>query len=181
VRPVESYRSYLMLLARLQLAPDLQGKLDPSDHIQQTLLKARENRNSFRGSSEPERAAWLRTIMANTLVDTARKFGRKDGKVERLVDRNLRRPLVSRPWARRYFSPRASQNGYSKSEAAAPFSQLGFATWEARHFRPGTEKSASFNSWVPICLPGIYMLLQPEIHRNSYRAIASVPDRGISG
>jgi DNA-directed RNA polymerase specialized sigma24 family protein len=73
VRPVGSYQSYLLLLARLQLARELQGKLDFSDLVQQTMLKAHHNREQFRGSSEPECVALLRTILANNLPDVARK------------------------------------------------------------------------------------------------------------
>jgi RNA polymerase sigma-70 factor (ECF subfamily) len=74
---VEDYRDYLHLLARLQLDPRLHGKVDPSDVVQQTLVKAHQNREQFRGSSAAEQAGWLRRILANTLVDAARKFGRE--------------------------------------------------------------------------------------------------------
>jgi RNA polymerase sigma-70 factor, ECF subfamily len=89
VRPVESYRSYLLLLARLQLAPELQGKLDPSDLVQHTLLKAHQNGGQFRGSSEAEQVAWLRTILANTLTDALRKFAPKTGTRERSLEAAL--------------------------------------------------------------------------------------------
>jgi RNA polymerase sigma-70 factor (ECF subfamily) len=76
-RAVEDYRDYLHLLARLQLDPRLAGKVDPSDVVQQTLVKAHQNREQFRGHTAAEQAGWLRRILANTLIDAARKFGRE--------------------------------------------------------------------------------------------------------
>jgi RNA polymerase sigma-70 factor, ECF subfamily len=73
----EDYRDYLHLLARLQLDPRLRGKLDPSDIVQQTLVKAHENAEQFRGRSNEERAGWLRRILTNTLIDAARKYQRE--------------------------------------------------------------------------------------------------------
>jgi len=79
----------LLLLARLQLAPELQGKLDPSDLVQQTMLKAHQSRDQFRGSSDAEHVAWLRTILANTLTDAIRKFAPKAGVRERSLEVGL--------------------------------------------------------------------------------------------
>jgi RNA polymerase sigma-70 factor (ECF subfamily) len=74
---LERCRDYLHLLARLQLDPRLQGVLDPSDVVQQTLLKAHANWSKFRGGTEAELMAWLRTILAHDLADVVRKYGRR--------------------------------------------------------------------------------------------------------
>jgi RNA polymerase sigma-70 factor (ECF subfamily) len=80
------YREYLRVLARLQLDLRLQAKLDASDVVQQTLLKAQKNLDQFRGTSDGELAAWLRTILANTLTDAARKFQREVTSERALVE-----------------------------------------------------------------------------------------------
>ena len=91
MRPVESYRTYLLLLARLQLVHEIQAKLDPSDLVQQTLLKAHQNGHQFRGTSDAEQVAWLRTILANTLTDAIRKFAPKAGPRERSLAASIER------------------------------------------------------------------------------------------
>jgi RNA polymerase sigma-70 factor (ECF subfamily) len=72
---LERYRDYLHLLARLQLNPRLRAKLDPSDVVQETLLKAHAKLEQFRGETETDLAAWLRKILANILIDAVRQYG----------------------------------------------------------------------------------------------------------
>ena len=73
--PLEQFRPYLRLLARSQLAPRLRGKLDPSDLVQQTLLKAHARREQFRGRTEAECAAYLCGILTHNLADVLRHYG----------------------------------------------------------------------------------------------------------
>jgi RNA polymerase sigma-70 factor (ECF subfamily) len=82
---VEPYRQYLRVLARLQLDPRLQGKVDPSDLVQQTLLRAHEKRGQFRGRTEAEFTAWLRQILADQLAKAIRRYatGARDVGLER--------------------------------------------------------------------------------------------------
>jgi RNA polymerase sigma-70 factor (ECF subfamily) len=46
------YADYLRVLARLLLDPRLRGKLDPSDVVQQAVLRAHEKSSQFRGTTE---------------------------------------------------------------------------------------------------------------------------------
>src|SRR5262245_21643002 len=72
---LERYRDYLHLLARVQIDPYCQGKLDASDVVQETLLKAHRAGDRFHYRSDAEMAAWLRRILLNTLTDAARRLG----------------------------------------------------------------------------------------------------------
>jgi RNA polymerase sigma-70 factor (ECF subfamily) len=73
VRTLGSYRAYLRALAGAQFPRQLRGKLDPSDVVQKALLKAHQNLAQFRGTTEGERAAWLRRILTNVLTDELRR------------------------------------------------------------------------------------------------------------
>ena len=71
---LEGYRNYLRLLARTGIDASLQGKADPSDLVQEALLKAHQHFAQFRGRTEAELAAWLRQILARNLIDLARRY-----------------------------------------------------------------------------------------------------------
>jgi RNA polymerase sigma-70 factor, ECF subfamily len=72
---LERFRAYLHLLARVQLG-GLGGELDPSDVVQQTLLRAVQGLDQFRGTTDAERAVWLRQVLATTLANAVRDRGR---------------------------------------------------------------------------------------------------------
>ena len=85
-RLLELYRNYLTLLARLQINRRLRAKIDASDLVQETFLKAHGNFGQFRGATEAELAGWLRRILATTLVSVVRHYlgrRRRDVRLER--------------------------------------------------------------------------------------------------
>jgi len=90
-RAPEQFRDYLRLLAWLQLDPRLQGKVDPSDVVQETLLKAHQAEAQFRGTTDAEMAAWLRAILAHVLADALRRYqaGARDVGQERSLQQAL--------------------------------------------------------------------------------------------
>lgn len=70
------FRDYLRVLAKTQIETRLQGKLDASDLVQQTLLEATRDMAQFRGQSRAELARWLRQILARNLANIVRDFSR---------------------------------------------------------------------------------------------------------
>ena len=91
LKPIEQYTDYLRLLARLQLAPQLRGKLDASDIVQQTVLQAHARQEQFQGHTEEEWLGWLRAILANVLTGALRVYGTRarDVRRERSIDARL--------------------------------------------------------------------------------------------
>jgi RNA polymerase sigma-70 factor, ECF subfamily len=79
----ERYREYLGLLARLQLDPRLQGKVDLSGVVQQTLLEAHRAGSRAADGSDERQTAWLRQILAHNLQDEIRKFATRARDVDR--------------------------------------------------------------------------------------------------
>src|SRR5262249_51856132 len=72
----------------------LQARLDASDLVQETFLKAYREFANFLGSGEPELVAWLRQILIRTVADQvkrhrakARDFRRQEP-LEALLDRS---------------------------------------------------------------------------------------------
>ena len=75
--PFEEHRSYLLLLARMQLSPRLRAKVDLSGVVQQTLLEAgaasARHPKSSETSDVSDVSAWLRRLLANNLRDEVRR------------------------------------------------------------------------------------------------------------
>src|SRR5262245_17194607 len=89
-----AYRNYLRLIASTCFERQLRGKADPSDVVQDALVKVHENFHQFRGATEGELLAWMRTILARLLTDLHRRFqpaerdvGR-DQSLQNVVDRS---------------------------------------------------------------------------------------------
>lgn len=80
---LEDHRAYLKLLASLHMDRRLQGKVDASDVVQQTLLEAHRSLERFQGATGAELAAWLRQILACQLARTVRDLHREKRDVDR--------------------------------------------------------------------------------------------------
>jgi RNA polymerase sigma-70 factor, ECF subfamily len=81
-RLLELHRNHLRLLARSLIHQPLQVRLDASDLVQETFLKAHREFRQFVGSRECELVAWLRQILVHTLFNQA-KHHRAQGRDQR--------------------------------------------------------------------------------------------------
>jgi RNA polymerase sigma-70 factor (ECF subfamily) len=88
---LETYRSYLRILANQQLYRHLKSKYSASDLVQETFLRAKEGIHRFEGKSEGELLAWLRSILSRQLSNAMRHFAtqRRNVQLERRVEVEL--------------------------------------------------------------------------------------------
>lgn len=88
---LERYRPYLRLLAGKDVDARLQGKLDLSGVVQQTLWEAHQDRHRFNGNGavadEATTLAWLRRLLLRNLLDEVRRLGRR--KADLTCERSL--------------------------------------------------------------------------------------------
>ena len=83
------YRSYLKMLARLQINRRLRGRADASDLVQETFLEVHRGFAAFRGQNEAELLEWLRRILASRLTALVRRHflaQRRDVRLEQRLD-----------------------------------------------------------------------------------------------
>ena len=80
---LDRFRSYLRLLANMQIDKRVRSKVDASDIVQQTMLQAHRARDQFRGENDAQRAAWLRQILARNLHHATRDMTREKRDVRR--------------------------------------------------------------------------------------------------
>lgn len=67
-------RPWLQMIADRELPDRLRGRVDASDIVQQTLLKAWQGESQFTGKTHEQRLAWLRSIVKNTIRDHQRRL-----------------------------------------------------------------------------------------------------------
>jgi RNA polymerase sigma-70 factor, ECF subfamily len=90
---LEPFRKYLRVLADIHLDRRLRGKVDPSDLVQQTMLRAYPALADLRHREATVLAAWLRRILASTLADAVKHFERdkRDVALERSLEADIDR------------------------------------------------------------------------------------------
>jgi RNA polymerase sigma-70 factor (ECF subfamily) len=114
---LDRYRNYLHVVARTQIDLHLSVRASPSDVVQETFLRAARQFQTFRGDSEGELLAWLRRILARSIVNAyAHHVRSKKRDVRR--DRPIRLTSASFDESSRRVDSALAATGTSPSGAA---------------------------------------------------------------
>lgn len=71
---IDRYRKYLLFIANNDLDQNLQAKMGASDAVQESMMHAHFHFDQFRGNTEGEWKAWLKTILANDIRKGKRQY-----------------------------------------------------------------------------------------------------------
>src|SRR5262245_14671234 len=80
---LEEFRTYLEVVAQVELDPRLQAKIDLAGIMQQTLLEAHTNGEQLRDWGKEPRARWLRKAFSHNLIDEIRRLRTRGRDVRR--------------------------------------------------------------------------------------------------
>src|SRR4029079_11466210 len=69
---LERFRNYLRFLADIKLDRRLRTRIDASDIVQETMMRAYVAWDNFRGNEPAQRIAWLRQILMRTILHALR-------------------------------------------------------------------------------------------------------------
>ncbi len=92
---LETFRRYLLAIARRSMDPALLPKAGASDLVQETLLEAQRDYDSFRGDSDSDMQAWLRRLLLNNVSNFHRRYR---GAAKRSVFREMAIDAASPQW-----------------------------------------------------------------------------------
>lgn len=131
-RLFERYRNYIRLVASMGLPDTLQGKIDSSDVVQETFVRANAGFKLFSGTTEREFRQWLQQILATELATQGRRFltaQKRDVRLElnvrQLVDQTsvqLERALISPDTSPSQMAARR-ENGVRLADALSELSE----------------------------------------------------------
>lgn len=79
---------YLTLMAEKNLPQSIRGQVNPSDVVQQTMLKVVQGIDGFRGHTTAEFYGWLNTILRNQSLRFTRDMTRQKRDIRRQVSIN---------------------------------------------------------------------------------------------
>ena len=74
-RSTEACRTYMLMIANVEIDADIRRKIGASDIVQEALLTAQQSFESFDGTSEAQLRRWVRQILINKIANTWRFYG----------------------------------------------------------------------------------------------------------